>query len=35
MVVTCQRLRSRVRCDVYDVNDEDGGQDPGSDYDSE
>ena len=35
MVVTWRRVRSRVRRDLYDVNEEHGGQDPGGDYDSE
>jgi len=35
VVVTWRLVRSRVRRDGYDVDEEDGGQDPGSVYDSE
>jgi len=35
VVVPWWRVRSRVRRDGYDVDEEDGGQDPGSEYDSE
>ena len=35
MVVTWQRVQSRVRRDGYDVDEEDGRQDPGGEYDRE
>ena len=35
VVVPWQRVQSRVRRDRYDVDQEDGGQDPGSYYNSE
>jgi len=35
VVVLWRRVRSRVRRDGYDVDEEDGGQDPGGEYDSE
>jgi len=35
VIVRWQPARSRVRRDWYDVDEEDGGQDPGGEYDSE
>jgi len=34
VVVTWWQVPSRVRCDRYDIDEEDGGQDPGGDYNS-
>ena len=35
MLIGWWRVRSQVRRDWYDVDEEDGGQDPGCEYDSE